>query len=99
MYSATYPVVARNEQVTVTIGTVEPDPRSPNSDQRVQVRLVGLNQTTEVYVHGIDPLQCWWLALLHVKQELNRLETQHDLTFAYTPFTGTEGILKPPGDE
>lgn len=91
MLTVAYPIAESTERVRVHIGQIEPDPLSIAGDQRVLVQVEAPNgYKFAAHIHGIDALQCVWLAVHTAKGEIARFEEWSGLRCEYTAFSGDE---------
>ena len=86
MIKATYPIIDSKEKLIVVIEAPESDPESKYSDFRCKGQIECGEYKREFYAYGIDELQCVWVGLKKLKEEIETFEETTNQTCEYTYF-------------
>lgn len=90
MLKAKYPLTGTNQFVEITIFQPEPDPESTNNDYRCDCQISGPEYEKTFHAYGIDELQCVWLALKRIREEISKFEEKSNLKCEYCYFQDFE---------
>lgn len=86
MITGTYPILGGEDRLIVSIGTPESDPLSTHGDRRCKCNIEAPYLTRSFYVHGVDDMQCVYLALKSIREIMMEYEEQQGVSFAYQFF-------------
>lgn len=74
MIKAKYPLAGAEEFLEVSVSRPERDPKSTQGDFRCACSIAAPDYEMSFYAHGIDELQCVWIALRQLRVEIEAFE-------------------------
>ncbi len=86
MIHAKYPLAGTSHFLEIVIFQPEPDPESTNNDYCCDCRISGPEYVKTFHAYGIDQLQCVWLALRRIRDEISGFEENTKLKCEYCYF-------------
>lgn len=84
MISASYPIKNSTSKLEITIERPELDPESRYGDKRCRCLLQCDEYEKEFYAYGVDDIQCIWLCLKKIKEEIKNFQDATGKLCEYT---------------
>ena len=89
MLQAKYPIIGSKEFFEIVVEQPEVDPQQ-GGDYRCQCKLLAPNYKKKFYTHGVDEIQCVWLALRQIRVEIAKFEKKKKMESEYYYFEDPE---------